>query len=131
MQPEAAGYNTGVSALSVNFNRVRLNWTKDIPDPSAAAAAISENLVLPLDAIGLAFAEQDPAGPFVRAGAPSEDRWLLSPTLAATGGRLAAGRQPVADHGGRVPRARRHRRSGPAGASAGSRPGWRTRGGAA
>lgn len=85
MQPEAAGYNTGVSALSVNFNRVRLNWTKDIPDPSAAAAAISENLVLPLDAIGLAFAEQDPAGPFVRAGGPSEDRWLLSPTLAATG----------------------------------------------
>ena len=85
MQPEAAGYNTGVSALSVNFNRVRLNWTKDIPDPSAAAAAISENLVLPLDAIGLAFAEQDPAGPFVRAGAPSEDRWLLSPTLAAKG----------------------------------------------
>ena len=26
-----------------------------------------------------------PPGPFVRAGAPSEDRWLLSPTLAATG----------------------------------------------
>ena len=85
MQPEAAGYNTGVGALSVNFNRVRLNWTKDKPDPSAAAAAISENLVLPLAGIGLAFAEQDPVGPFVRAGAPSEDRWLLSPTLAATG----------------------------------------------
>lgn len=85
MQPEAAGYNTGVSALSVNFNRVRLNWRKDTPDPSAAAAAISENLTLPLDAIGLAFAEQDPAGPFVRAGAPTEDRWLLSPALAAEG----------------------------------------------
>ncbi len=85
LQPEAAGYNTGVGALSVNFNRVRLNWTKDRPDPSAAAAAISENLVLPLPGIGLAFAEQDPAGPFVRAGTPSEDRWLLSPTLAAKG----------------------------------------------
>lgn len=85
MQPEAAGYNTGVSALSVNFNRVRLNWRRDTPDPSAAAAAISEKLTLPLDAIGLAFAEQDPAGPFVRAGAPSEDRWLLSPSLAAEG----------------------------------------------
>lgn len=85
MQPEAAGYNTGVSALSVNFNRVRLNWRKGKADASAAASAISENLSLPLDSIGLAFAEADPAGPFVRAGTPEEDRWLLSPMLAAEG----------------------------------------------
>jgi len=85
LQPEAAGYNTGVGALSVNFNRIRLNWTKGQSDASAAAAAISDNLVLPLPAIGLAFAAEDPAGPFVRAGPPTEDRWLLSPTLAEKG----------------------------------------------
>ena len=85
LQPEAAGYNTGVSALSVNFNRVRLNWQKDGADPSATATAVSENLTLPIDAIALAFAEEEPRGPFVRTGPPSEDRWLLSPTLASTG----------------------------------------------
>lgn len=85
LQPEAAGYNPGVSALSVNFNRIRLNWTRDKPGPSAAAAAISEGLALPLPSVGLSFAAEDPAGPFVRAGTPSEDRWLLSPTLQATG----------------------------------------------
>lgn len=85
MQPEAAGYNTGVSALSVNFNRVRLNWRKDGADPSAAAAAVSDNVTLPLDDIGFSFAEENPLGPYVRAGAPSEDRWLLSPELAARG----------------------------------------------
>jgi D-alanyl-D-alanine carboxypeptidase/D-alanyl-D-alanine-endopeptidase (penicillin-binding protein 4) len=84
LQPEAVGYNPGVSALSVNFNRIRLNWTGG-KAPSAAAAAISESLTLPLASIGLAFAEQDPAGPFVRAGTPSEDRWLLSPTLEEKG----------------------------------------------
>ena len=85
LQPEAAGYNPGVSALSVNFNRIRLNWSRGKAAPSAAASAISERLTLPLAAIGLAFAEQDPAGPFVRAGAATEDRWLLSPTLEQTG----------------------------------------------
>ncbi len=29
MQPEAAGYNTGVSALGVNFNRIRFYWKTD------------------------------------------------------------------------------------------------------
>ena len=85
MQPEAAGYNTGVSALSVNFNRVRLNWQNDGADSSAAAVAVSENMTLPLDAIALSFADAEPPGPFVRAGTPLEDRWLLSPTLAAKG----------------------------------------------
>jgi len=85
MQPEAAGYNTGVSALSVNFNRVRLAWRKDGSDRSAAAAAVSENLMLPLDGIGFAFAEETLAGPYVSAGTPSEDSWLLSANLAAKG----------------------------------------------
>ncbi|MCB1494638.1 MAG: D-alanyl-D-alanine carboxypeptidase/D-alanyl-D-alanine-endopeptidase [Bauldia sp.] len=85
MQPEAAGYNTGVSALSVNFNRVRVNWQRSAKAASAIAAAVSEHVTQPVDAIGLAFAEEDAAGPYVRAGIASEDRWLLSPDLAAKG----------------------------------------------
>ena len=85
MQPEAAGYNTGVSALSLNFNRVRINWQNDGADRSATATAVSEDMTLAVDAIGLAFAAAEPAGPFIRTGTPLEDRWLLSPTLPAEG----------------------------------------------
>lgn len=85
MQPEAAGYNTGVSALSVNFNRVRLNWNRGRDPSSAFAAAISESRALPLDGVAIAFAAEEPPGPFVRAGTPSEDRWLLAPSLPETG----------------------------------------------
>ena len=84
-QPEAADYNTGVSALSVNFNRARLDWQKNGADPSVKAATVSDNLTLPLDTIGLAFAGENLPGPFVRTGAPAEDRWLLSPDLPAKG----------------------------------------------
>ncbi|MCB1488077.1 MAG: D-alanyl-D-alanine carboxypeptidase/D-alanyl-D-alanine-endopeptidase [Bauldia sp.] len=85
MQPEAAGYNTGVSALSVNFNRVRVDWQKGAKAASAIAAAVSEHVTQPVETISLAFADQDPAGPYVRVGVASEDRWLLSPDLAAKG----------------------------------------------
>ena len=85
MQPEAAGYNPGVSALSLNFNRVRVDWTRGKAAASAAASAVSEKLTLPVESIGLAFAEEALSGPFVRAGPPEEDRWLLSPTLGEKG----------------------------------------------
>ena len=109
MQPEAAGYNTGVSALSVNFNRVRLNWQNDGADSSAAAVAVSENMTLPLDAIALSFADAEPAGP-VRPRRHTS-RGSLAPVADARGerGGLAACRQPVADHGGGVPGARGRR----------------------
>ncbi|WP_421726319.1 D-alanyl-D-alanine carboxypeptidase/D-alanyl-D-alanine endopeptidase [Bauldia sp.] len=84
-QPEAAGYNTGVSALSVNFNRVRLNWEKGSAEPSAGVNAVSEGVTQPIDAIGLAFAEEAPPGPFIRAHTPVDDLWLLSPELEPRG----------------------------------------------
>ncbi len=85
MQPEAADYNSGVSALSVDFNRVRLDWQKNGAGRSAAVAAVSDKLTLPIDSIGVAFASDDPGGPYVRTGPPNEDRWLLSPNLPAKG----------------------------------------------
>jgi len=85
MQPEAAGYNTGVSALSVNFNRVRVNWQKSAANATAAAMAVSEAMTLPIDAIALSFAAADAPGPYVRSGDDGEESWLLSPTLADKG----------------------------------------------
>ncbi len=85
LQPEAADYNSGVSALSLDFNRVRLVWGKQGAERSATASAFSNKVKLPLDSVGVAFAGEDLPGPYVRTGAPSEDRWLLSPALPARG----------------------------------------------
>lgn len=81
MQPEAADYNSGISALSVNFNRARLEWRKDGADRIVTAASLSDGLTLPLDSVTGTFADEDLPGPFVRRGQPAEDRWLLSPSL--------------------------------------------------
>ena len=85
MQPQAVDYNCGVSALSVNFNRVRLNWQKVGADRTPTVVAASRGLTVPLDGISVAFASEDLAGPFVRSGPPSQDRWLLSANLPSHG----------------------------------------------
>ena len=85
LQPAAADYNSGVSALSLDFNRVRLVWGTQGGERSATASAVSNNVKLPLDSVGVAFAGEDLPGPYVRTGPPSEDRWLLSPALPARG----------------------------------------------
>jgi D-alanyl-D-alanine carboxypeptidase/D-alanyl-D-alanine-endopeptidase (penicillin-binding protein 4) len=85
LQPEAADYNCGVSALSLNFNRVRLDWRQQGDGRSAAATQVSKNLKLPLDSVGVAFAGEDLPGPYVRTGPSSGDRWLLSPDLPLRG----------------------------------------------
>jgi serine-type D-Ala-D-Ala carboxypeptidase/endopeptidase (penicillin-binding protein 4) len=85
LQPEAAGYNPGVSALSVNFNRVRMTWRNGDGGPSAAATAVSDNVTLPVGAIGFAPAEDALPGPFARASQRAMDEWLLSPQLSESG----------------------------------------------
>jgi len=85
MQPEAADYNCGITALSVDFNRVRLDWKSDAAGRSATAAAVSDNLTLPIIGIDAEFADHALPGPFVRGGLASDDRWLLSSDLPATG----------------------------------------------
>ena len=84
-QPEAAGYNPGISALSVNFNRVRLKWQNGGENPSGEALAISKNVTLSLDAIGFAPAGDALPGSFVRAGESGKDNWLLSPDISPRG----------------------------------------------
>ena len=84
-QPQAAGYNPGVSALSVNFNRIRVKWQNNAEGPSGEALAVSDGLIVPLGDVRFAPGEETLPGPFVRAGQISEDRWLLSPKLAPQG----------------------------------------------
>ena len=80
-QPEAVDYNCGISALSVNYNRVRLNWQKVGSDRTPTVVSASRKLTVPLTHVSVAFAGGDLAGPFVRFGPPTGDRWLLSANL--------------------------------------------------
>jgi D-alanyl-D-alanine carboxypeptidase/D-alanyl-D-alanine-endopeptidase (penicillin-binding protein 4) len=84
-QPEVVGYNPGVSALSVNFNRVRLMWRNGDKGPSGEARAVSDNVTLALDAIHFAPADAPLPGPFAHAGQPADDTWVLSPELSSSG----------------------------------------------
>jgi serine-type D-Ala-D-Ala carboxypeptidase/endopeptidase (penicillin-binding protein 4) len=61
-QPLAASYNTGVSALDLDFNRVEVDWTKG-PDGAFAfrALCLEDELVIPADWI--AFSPAAPALP--------------------------------------------------------------------
>jgi D-alanyl-D-alanine carboxypeptidase/D-alanyl-D-alanine-endopeptidase (penicillin-binding protein 4) len=85
MQPEAADYNCGVSALSVNYNRIHLEWHPDGTDRIITATAVSDNLKLPLNDVSLSFASDKLPGPYLRTGPAGEDRWQLSANLPAKG----------------------------------------------
>lgn len=84
-QPEVVGYNPGLSALSVNFNRVRVMWRNGDEGPSGEARAVSDGVSLSIDAIGFSAADEPLAWPFARAGELSEDKWVLSPKLSSRG----------------------------------------------
>ncbi len=85
LQPEAADYNCGVSALSLNFNRVRLKWQTTDGQRSATATEFSDKVRLPIDSVSVTFATADLPGPYVRTGTAADDRWLLSANLPAAG----------------------------------------------
>ncbi len=85
MQPEAVDYNCGLSALSLNFNRVRIHWQTDGSDRSVTAIASSRNVNMPVQTVNAAFADEDLPGPFVRTGPATQDRWLISANLRAKG----------------------------------------------
>ena len=87
-QPVAAVYNPGVSALSLNYNRVQLRWkgkpgTKNFRTWLRSPA---DGIVLPVADVrtGLVPRGVRPRAPFVLDGG-SVDRWLLSRQLPAKG----------------------------------------------
>ncbi|WP_448191955.1 D-alanyl-D-alanine carboxypeptidase/D-alanyl-D-alanine endopeptidase [Azospirillum sp. sgz301742] len=78
-QPRTAGYNTGLGALSLNFNRVQLAW-KRRPDGSVEAGvwSVSDIGRHPVDGIGITVV---PAAETLVAPLPDRagERWQLAP----------------------------------------------------
>lgn len=93
LQPDAASYNPGISALSLNFNRVELQWQREKNETfSAVTNAISDGLVIPVEsfAFGAADARLPGGAPFMRSngsvGSDGEEAdWVFDPSLADKG----------------------------------------------
>lgn len=96
LQPDAASYNPGISALSLNFNRVELQWRRERGDSFVALThAISDGLSVPIESFTFTAASMRlPGGaPFVRGGsqagsAPAdaeEADWIFDPAIADKG----------------------------------------------
>ncbi|MBP2296353.1 D-alanyl-D-alanine carboxypeptidase/D-alanyl-D-alanine endopeptidase [Azospirillum rugosum] len=83
-QPWTAGYNTGVGALSVNFNRFQLSWTARAGQPVQASAwSVSDAGRVPLDsvAVEIAAGEALTVTPVSTKGVSAREgeRWRLAP----------------------------------------------------
>ena len=74
-QPEASGYNPGVGALALNFNRVLVDWKASGRDMTVMA--VSDSLRLKADAFQLLAAPGRVSPPF-RFLAEGADRWLFA-----------------------------------------------------
>lgn len=102
-QAVIASYNPGLSALSINYNRIQLHWHQKRGSPAFSSSAFShaKGGTVPLLAIttGMLPSEFDRQVKFLHEEA-DVDRWLLSPILPREGwielpvksnpGRLAA-----------------------------------------
>lgn len=92
-QPGDVGYNPGVSALSLAFNRIRLRWRRDVAsgDVTAEAVAHSDRMEVPLNNVVLRAApyRKDDWQAFYYDGQSSGDsagpRWLISPRMGRKG----------------------------------------------
>ena len=102
-QPLAASYNPGLSALSVNYNRIFLRWRRNAKSPTFATTVLSpaDGGAVRLEAIttGTFSKRIDKRIQFLPDGAgEAVDRWLLSPTLPPRG----TIDLPVRNHPGRI-----------------------------
>jgi D-alanyl-D-alanine carboxypeptidase/D-alanyl-D-alanine-endopeptidase (penicillin-binding protein 4) len=77
-QPIAVAYNTGISALDVDFNRVEVDWQRRAGGGlDLRALSIADGMILPADWIPFTPAplETLPEMPFLYAGDGGLDRW--------------------------------------------------------
>ncbi|MCP1610658.1 D-alanyl-D-alanine carboxypeptidase/D-alanyl-D-alanine-endopeptidase (penicillin-binding protein 4) [Azospirillum lipoferum] len=80
-QPWAAPYNTGVGALSLNYNRALLSWRRGAAGPEVLTVADAGRL--PLDSVAVRPMAGGGGFPLLPDGA---DRWLMMPPAAGEGG---------------------------------------------
>jgi len=74
-QPEAAGYNPGISALSLDFNRVHVPWTSVTGRPAVAGTPVPPTGVADLTA---ATEDAGPGRLFVYDAGQSVERWRVA-----------------------------------------------------
>jgi D-alanyl-D-alanine carboxypeptidase/D-alanyl-D-alanine-endopeptidase (penicillin-binding protein 4) len=89
-QPIAVSYNPGLSALSVNYNRIFLRWRRNQKSPTFTTSIFSpaDGGPIPVQSIttGMLPGGFDKRITFLPDGAgAATDRWLLSPTLPPRG----------------------------------------------
>ncbi len=83
-QPIQATYNAGVDALSVDFNRIQVNWSRDEEGKLAFhARAVADGLNVPADWVQFMPAESEtpPGANFLFAGDGSDESWLYASDL--------------------------------------------------
>ncbi|HEY0833390.1 MAG TPA: D-alanyl-D-alanine carboxypeptidase, partial [Azospirillum sp.] len=76
-QPWTAGYNTGVSALSLNFNRFQLAWRRAGPDVRAEAWSVSDRGRHRLASVAIEVAAGGTA-PFTPLDSKEGERWRFA-----------------------------------------------------
>jgi len=98
-QPLAATYNPGLSALSLNFNVVDLNWERDRKSGRLQARAVnrSDELEITADVIEIGTLAKSPGKeiPYLPRQRSGRERWLLSPDLPARGHAEVPVKQPA------------------------------------
>lgn len=89
LKPDHAAHNTGVGALSVNFNRFRVHWVRAGKQAvlQTTALSLTNHLKIEIGTIGFALGHRGtkPEGPFVFADLGGRDHWIMSPYLRRTG----------------------------------------------
>ncbi|GAB2174958.1 D-alanyl-D-alanine carboxypeptidase [Dongia sp. agr-C8] len=86
-QPIQATYNAGVDGLSVDFNRIQVNWSRDEEGKLAfQARAVADGLNVPADWVRFLPADHalPPGANFLYAGDAAGERWLYAPDLPET-----------------------------------------------
>lgn len=85
-QPIQATYNAGVDALSLNFNRIQVSWSREEGKLAFHARAVADGLNVPADWVQFLPAQSalPPGANFLYAGDASGERWLYAPDLPET-----------------------------------------------
>ncbi|MFQ5765895.1 MAG: D-alanyl-D-alanine carboxypeptidase/D-alanyl-D-alanine-endopeptidase, partial [Rhodospirillales bacterium] len=90
-QPESAGYNPGVGALSLDFNQTLLSWRRGA-EPGTARAF--ETPAFDEAGPGLGDTDPGPGRHLVHVGPVGASRWLLSPMAPAEGAQFLPVKRP-------------------------------------
>jgi D-alanyl-D-alanine carboxypeptidase/D-alanyl-D-alanine-endopeptidase (penicillin-binding protein 4) len=89
LKPDHAAHNTGVGALSVNFNRFRVHWVRAGKQAvlQTTALSLTNHLKIQIGTIRFALGHRGtrPEGPFVFADLGGRDHWIVSPYLRRRG----------------------------------------------